>query len=79
MLENNKLYEIEPYSLKDKEKMIIFKKVINDLTNHHCKPIPLVFLVYVASYCYNFLFVYYRSNYYTTLLNISVLRQSIIN
>ena len=35
MLENNKLYEIEPYSLKDKEKMIIFKKVINDLTNHH--------------------------------------------
>ena len=35
MKENSKLYKIKPYSLKDKEKKIIFKKIINDLTQHH--------------------------------------------
>ncbi len=35
MLNNNKLYEIESFSLKDNEKIVIFKKIINSLTDYH--------------------------------------------
>ena len=35
MKDIEKLFEINPYSLKKEEKIIIFKKIINDLTNHH--------------------------------------------
>ena len=35
MLNNNNLFEINPYSLKEKDKIIIFNKIINNLTKHH--------------------------------------------
>ena len=35
MLDASKLFEISPYSLKNEEKIIVFKKIINSLTSHH--------------------------------------------
>jgi len=35
MVHNNKLFEINPFSLKNDKKTVIFQKIINSLTGHH--------------------------------------------
>lgn len=35
MFDNSKLFKINPFSLNNEEKMIIFRKIINALTSHH--------------------------------------------